>query len=373
MPNLKLFGLILLFPFCLSANVDNNDISSARDTASAVVVYNADARFIPNISYSTADYTHLIDSLVRLDTIPVTLVNQLNIYRTLSLRKPDELGAVIDSIFESPSVPKPVLTAVNIYMTAMVESLVAPTGFAVYIPKDESPYPANFFYGDWNTDIPVPERNNLANFDSTLTLRLTDEDQNCGFVAPFKGVVTSNFGWRYGRNHNGIDIDLEVWDPVRAAFPGVVRVAKNYKGYGRVVVIRHHNGLETLYAHLHRFKVEPGDEVEAGDVIGLGGSSGNSTGSHLHFEVRFQGAPIKPSSLIDFKNHRLRSEVVTFQKLGAYLAVVPQGVRMHEVRKGDYLYKIAQTHGTSVEKICELNQISRNQILSVGQKLRVGI
>lgn len=361
---------LLVFPFLLLAN--GPETEARRDTASAVVVYDADAKFIPNTSMGARDYTQMIDSLVRLDTIPVALVNQLNVYRNLSSRNPGELSQVIDSIFESPHVPKPVLNAVNIYMTAMREAMDVPTGFAAFIPMDNSPYPANVFYDNWNTEVPNPFRNNLNDFDSTLTLLLIDSTQNCGFHTPFPGVVTSTFGWRYGRNHNGIDIDLEVWDPVHAAFPGVVRVARYYKGYGRVVVVRHHNGLETIYAHLHRFKVKPGDEVDAGDIVGLGGSSGNSTGSHLHFEVRFQGVPIKPSQIIDFKKHTLRADVIHLQKAGAFLAVQPEGGRIYEVKKGDYLYKIAQDNGVTVSKLCEINQIAKNQTLTVGQKIRIG-
>jgi murein DD-endopeptidase MepM/ murein hydrolase activator NlpD len=185
-------------------------------------------------------------------------------------------------------------------------------------------------------------------------------------------VVTSHFGWRYGRNHNGIDIDLEVWDPVHSAFPGVVRVARFYKGFGRVVVVRHYNGLETTYAHLHRFKVKPGDIVEAGDVVGLGGSSGQSTGSHLHFEVRFQGVPIRPSQLIDFKNHVLRSPMVKLKKEGAFLAVVPDNNEIYLVKAGDNLYKIAKTYGCSVDELCTLNNIQAKAQLKTGQKLIVG-
>ncbi len=360
-----------LLPMLICANTFDHE--PARDTSNAVVVYDADARFIPHASYTAEYYSHIIDSLVRLDTIPVALVNQLNVYRSLAIREPGELAAVIDSIFESPAVPKPVLNAVNIYMAAIEDAMRAPSGFAAYIPEDESPFPANAFYENWNTDIPNPFRNNLAAFDSTLKLLLVDTAANCGFHTPFPGVVTSHFGWRYGRNHNGIDIDLEVWDPVHAAFPGVVRVAKFYKGFGRVVVVRHHNGLETLYAHLHRFKVSPGDEVEAGDIIGLGGSSGNSSGSHLHFEVRFQGVPIKPSQIIDFKNHRVKADEITLYKSGAFLAVSQFGhEKIYEVRQGDYLYKIARECGTSIDQICELNQIARNETLTIGQKLRVG-
>src|SRR5690606_23457399 len=212
--------------------------------------------------YGVKDYSRMIDSLVVLDTVPVSLVNQLSVYRMLADKNAGELELVIDSIFEMENVPQPILNAVNIYMTTMEDILAQPTGFYAYVPESQAPYPSDYFYRDWNTEVPIPFRNNLSAFDSTLKLMLIDSTQNCGYHPPFEGVVTSHFGWRYGRNHNGFDIDLEVWDPVHSAFAGVVRVAKFYQGYGRVVVVRHYNGLETLYAHLHRFKVKPGDVVE---------------------------------------------------------------------------------------------------------------
>src|SRR5690606_3873185 len=149
----------------------------------------------------------------------------------------DELTLVIDRILDMEVVNQPVLNAVNIYISAMGDAITGPSGFYAYVPQSSAPYPSDYFYKDWNTEIPNPYRNNLSKFDSTLNLMLVDTVDNCGFYPPFKGVVTSHFGWRYGRNHNGIDIDLEVWDPVHSAFAGVVRVAKFYQGFGRVVVV----------------------------------------------------------------------------------------------------------------------------------------
>jgi murein DD-endopeptidase MepM/ murein hydrolase activator NlpD len=356
-----------------NASLGNPEKKETRDTTLAVVVYDANAKFIPDVESTVSDYSLMIDSLLRLDTVPIHLVNQLNIFRMLSEKDEKNLESVIDSIFETKNVPKPVLNAVNLYMSAMEDSRRAPSGFYAYVPEaDKSFYPGGSFYDNWNTLVPNPSRNNLSDFDSTLQVLLVDTMQNCDFHSPFKGVVTSHFGWRYGRNHNGIDIDLEVWDPVHAAFPGVVRVARFYKGFGRVVVVRHYNGLETTYAHLHRFKVKPGDIVEAGDVVGLGGSSGHSTGSHLHFEVRFQGVPIRPSQLIDFKNHVLKSPMVKLKKDGAFLAVVPDEDEIYLVKTGDNLYKIAKTFGFSVDELCTLNNIQANAQLKTGQKLKVG-
>jgi len=186
-----------------------------------------------------------------------------------------------------------------------------------------------------------------------------------------KIVITSTYGHRWNRSHRGIDLDLQVWDPVHSAFKGKVRYAGFYGGYGRVVVVRHYNGLETLYAHLHRYKVAIGDEVEAGDVVGLGGSSGQSTGSHLHFECRFKGVAFDPATIIDFKNEKLIDKRITITKTKWGYAAIPDGVEYYTVKKGDYLYGIAEKYGTTCVKLCAANHINRNSTLQVGQKLRI--
>ena len=195
-------------------------------------------------------------------------------------------------------------------------------------------------------------------------------DSNSTFAQPVIGLITSYFG--DGRNHNGIDIDLQVWDTIVAAFDGVVRIARQHGGYGRVVVVRHYNGLETLYAHLHRIKVQTGDRVIAGQLIGLGGSSGKSSGSHLHFECRFKGKPLNMASFIDFKTNQLVNDTLILKKTRWSYAAVPKGVKYHKVAKGEFLYLIAKRYGTSISTICALNGISRNSILRVGQRLRIG-
>lgn len=239
-------------------------------------------------------------------------------------------------------------------------------------------HPAHCFYGDWNTEHPNPYKHDIRPDETMVYLKLRDTLSFCDYQHPFPGKVTSRFGPRRGRAHRGIDIDLEVWDPVQSAFAGQVRVAKVYGAYGRVVVVRHYNGLETTYAHLHRFQVKTGDFVEAGDVIGLGGSSGRSTGSHLHFEVRFLGISIDPEKIIDFDNKQLKGDVLVLNKVkGSSESIVNSavnasgGVTYHKVRKGEYLYAIARKYGVSVDRICQINGIRKNATLRIGQQLKI--
>lgn len=134
------------------------------------------------------------------------------------------------------------------------------------------------------------------------------------FCFPVKKVKTSNYGWRWQRGHHGVDIGLKTGEPIHCAFGGVVRVAARMGGYGNCIVVRHPNGLETLYGHLSRIDVKPHQEVRAGQIIGLGGSTGNSTGPHLHFEVRFLYQPFDPEWILDFDTYRLRTRRLHLDK-----------------------------------------------------------
>lgn len=144
----------------------------------------------------------------------------------------------------------------------------------------------------------------------SICLVLTDT-LHCAFSIPNSGRVNSTFGWRGRRIHSGIDLQLHWGDTVNAAFNGVVRVSKYGRGYGHYIIVRHQNGLETLYAHLQKRFARKGDTVYAGEVIGLGGSTGRSTGAHLHFETRFLGRPIDPETFIDFQNNRLKTQALS--------------------------------------------------------------
>ena len=217
-------------------------------------------------------------------------------------------------------------------------------------------------------------------------------------------VITSNFGARWGRQHKGLDIKVYIGDTIRAAFSGKVRMVKyEGKGYGKYVVIRHPNGLETIYAHMSKQLVRENQEVRAGDPIGLGGNTGRSTGSHLHFETRLCGVALNPALMFDFRNQDVPGDFYTYRKRtyqrDQALATQMRGAnglygynpadvnssnvgkngkkqaaqrssRYHKVKKGETLFAIARKHGTTVDAICKLNRIGQKVKLRPGQILK---
>lgn len=203
--------------------------------------------------------------------------------------------------------------------------------------------------------------------------------------------VTSGYGYRpaFRRVHKGLDIKVYIGDTIKAAFSGKVRIVDYERGgYGNYVVIRHNNGLETVYGHLSKQLVEENQTVKAGEPIGLGGNTGISTGSHLHFECLFLGKAIDPALLFDFENQDIVSDYYVFhndaesggknfasksdrnkgEESNAANAVVD--IKYHTVKRGDSLYSIATELGTTVERLCSLNHISKRQRLRPGQILR---
>ncbi len=243
---------------------------------------------------------------------------------------------------------------------------------------DRNLIPAKSIYGNsWDSlhvDSPFFDKKRIA-FGFYLDL----VEDGCEYFHPFDGVVTSKFGWRRGRMHKGIDIDLEIGDPVYAAFDGVVRIAKyNAGGFGNYVMIRHYNGLETIYAHFSESIVVRNQTVRAGQIIGYGGSTGRSTGSHLHFETRFLGQAFDPTKIIDFNTFCLKEKQVFLNhtwfpyisKTGTSVRPVTKRV-YHKIRSGDTLYGLSRRYGVSVNQICRLNGISRTTILRIGRTLRI--
>lgn len=163
----------------------------------------------------------------------------------------------------------------------------------------------------WNSQSVNP-------YGNTVKIPAIKDIDVSGYVSPLDKVrVSSPYGWRprFGRMHRGVDMSLKVGDTIRAAFNGKVRLVKyEANGYGNYVVIRHDNGLETVYGHMSRQLVKPNQEVKAGDPIGLGGNTGRSTGPHLHFETRYMGLTINPANIIDLERKTIRAEIFTFNQ-----------------------------------------------------------
>ena len=274
----------------------------------------------------------------------------------------EELINIIDEIWDIEQLDPRIITIIN----QKVKEL-----YGSYWPVDTMAHPAQNFYHIWNTKMAHPYRDNICKGDTEVVLNLTHDYMECGYTHPFKGVVTSKFGYRSGKMHNGIDIDLVVGDTVLSAFRGQVRVARWQGGYGRCVVVRHHNGLETLYGHLYKIFVKDGEYIDPGQPIGRGGNSGHSSGSHLHFETRFKGKPVNPENFIDFKTFTLKNDTLVLKRNKYGYNAFPPGVRYYKVKNGDFLYKIAHEQGVGIKTLCKWNGIKRNNFLVVGEKLRV--
>ena len=266
------------------------------------------------------------------------------------------------------------------------------------------------FTRNWSTNTINPYTTSLSDLPDDIRIWVADtlSEYHC----PRQTTVYSPFGIRHRRRHQGVDLPLKTGDPVGAAFAGRVRVSNYTSGYGNLVVIRHENGLETYYGHLSKREVEPGDWVEAGQLIGLGGSTGRSTGPHLHFETRYEGYAFDPEWLIDFESGVLRHRLFILKKryLDANSRYVPESedeeyeinvgdakdratadsiatvrqaeqekaareaaaAQYHTIRSGDTLGKIASRYGTTVNAICRLNPgLTARTTLRIGRRIRV--
>jgi len=230
-------------------------------------------------------------------------------------------------------------------------------------------HPADSVYRHIWTDERVNPYGNL--FDS---LKDDVHIPMAGFRLPAPGYVTSPYGWRRYRMHKGTDIKVQIGDSIRSAWSGQVRIVGwDPRGYGYYVVVRHDNGLETIYGHLSRPMVDEYEKVIAGDVIGLGGNTGRSTGSHLHLEIRYLGEAMDPAKFIDFSTGQLRNseEYVIGIKAMKQARAEQAAMKYHKVRQGDTLSGIAKKYGTTVKNLCRLNNIKETKVLQIGQKIRV--
>lgn len=261
--------------------------------------------------------------------------------------------------------------------------------------REELESPSADLYDNWDnkyahraTELPETYKIDLRHFTMPTTSR----------------VITSNFGSRWGRQHKGLDIKVYIGDTIRAAFSGKVRIVRyEAGGYGKYIVIRHNNGLETIYGHLSKQLVEENQEVRSGEVIGLGGNTGRSTGSHLHFETRLCGVALNPALMFDFRAQDVTGDYYAFNKetydnestnatrlrgkqdSSTYASTnssddyatnkrttsgLTDQISYHKVKKGETLERIAKKRGVTVETICKLNHITKTMRLRPGQILR---
>ena len=259
------------------------------------------------------------------------------------------------------------------------------------LEREEQTMPASALYNSWDntfahraTELPDSFRINLRHFAMPCDSR----------------VITSNFGPRWGRNHRGIDLKVYIGDTIRAAFSGKVRMVKyEAAGYGKYVVIRHNNGLETIYGHMSAWLVDENQTVKAGQPIGLGGNTGRSTGSHLHFETRLCGLAIDPRVFFDFinrdvvadtymfrrskfdhENKRVASTQTAYSSTSAGKVDAVENVQLgqqhssqthfHKVAVGETLYSIAKKRGVTVDELCKMNHLGKDVKVRPGQLLR---
>ena len=328
------------------------------------------------------------------------------------------------------------------------------------LPINEFEIPANELYKIWRNDHVSIGKSPIKDKTDTTSIPLTSHGN---FVFPFKGKLISTFGYRENRIHQGCDIKLNKGDTVLCAFDGVVRMAKRYSNYGKIVVVRHYNGLETVYSHLSLILVNINQKIKAGDIVGLGGRTGRATTEHLHFETRYLGEPFNPLHILDFANFslfydtliitrntfKMRSQpfhikgkpadtyiddspemdsvdvqyalsklyqkktsisdsvkissklkksiaksafFIVIQKDTNYVIepkkhtksvvssifkkdkknnVDKEKINIYIVKKGDTLFSIARNNNVSLDELCKINNISKEDKLSLGQKIKI--
>ncbi|MBO7193397.1 MAG: peptidoglycan DD-metalloendopeptidase family protein [Bacteroidaceae bacterium] len=230
--------------------------------------------------------------------------------------------------------------------------------------------PSDDMYPTWtnsvvhyNSNMPDSFRINLRNY-----------------VMPTSSTkITDIFGYRPRRRrvHQGLDIKVYTGDTIYAAFDGKVRITSyQRRGYGHYIVIRHNNGIETLYAHLSKKLVKVNQNVKAGDPIGLGGNTGRSSGAHLHFETILMGKSLDPALMFDFKNQRVTGDSYIYRKPGSKyiengkVKIAGPEPKYHKVKSGETIAKIAKKYGVSQRRIMELNGLNAKSIIRPGQRLR---
>lgn len=229
------------------------------------------------------------------------------------------------------------------------------------------------YYAIWDSNTINPYKVDIEKFKDSVNLVLFDDSKDFKWSSPLvSNKVTSDFGHRWHRWHHGVDLGLHIGDSVLSSFDGIVRLSKYERwGYGNYIILRHYNGLETLYGHLSKSLVEVGDHVKAGNLIGYGGNTGRSTGPHLHYELRYQGYAFDPRMIYDFENNKILTNMFTLTPEHFGHLTKHRQTIWYKVKRGDSLSRIASRYKVSVHQLCELNKINKNTQLRSGKRLRV--
>lgn len=216
-------------------------------------------------------------------------------------------------------------------------------------------------------------------FNGSAVAKISLDEMAQNFVYPFDGIFSSDYGYRKGRMHSGVDISARNGaTEVKAAMDGVVRISKYFSGYGNVIVVRHANGLESVYAHNRTNLVQVGEQVRAGQQIAVVGATGRATGPHLHFEIRANGECVDPNLFVDVRNKTLKTGEVYLHPINGKVYASTQSEKSkvvvnkyHTVKKGDTLYAISRKYGLTLSQLCSKNNISQNTVLKIGRTLKV--
>lgn len=257
----------------------------------------------------------------------------------------------------------------TVFFQRRLESVVPVTPRNMLL-KESYAVPAAHMYPEW--------RNTGVHY--TMTMPDSFRINLRGYVMPTSNTkITDIFGYRPRRRrvHNGLDIKVQRGDTIYAAFDGKVRItAYQRRGYGHYVVIRHNNGIETLYAHLTKKLVTVNQNVKAGDPIGLGGNTGRSSGAHLHFETLLLGKALNPALFFDFKNQKVTGDSYLYRRPGSKyvengkVKIAGPEAKYHKVKAGETIGKIARKYGVSQATIFKLNKLSPSSVIRVGQTIR---
>ena len=320
-----------------------------------------------------------------------TLQRQLDLLEkgrdTLAVKKPALLSDPVEPIANMNGIiPLDTLQTIN----EAVKIVIYNDNSWKYVRDREFVKDSSIYTKYWDTGTLFPYKEYpLSEMPASLAIDLVDS-LKC-YHYPHKGSIRSKYGIRHRRRHQGVDIPIKTGDPVYATFDGRVRISEyNRGGYGNLIIVRHDNGLETYYGHLSERLVQSGEWVEAGQIIGLGGSTGRSTGPHLHFETRYYGQAFDPERLIDFESGILRRQTFLLkksffdirsnagqdfddeaevEKADKKEAAERAAVTYHTIKSGDTLGALARRYGTTVSKLCSLNGIKSTTILRLGRKL----